>query len=221
MGGRGDTRTTIVLVAERLFAERGIGTVSLREIVAEAGQRNKSVIQYHFGPAADLVEAVFEYRMGRVNARRLEVLAEMHAAGRATDLGSLVEALVLPLVEVVAEPGCHYARFMAQFFAHPTYRVSPDRDIAQSLWLVEDGARRALPELSEEIFDERWRMVSHLFVQTVADHEGSRAETPGSPGATPGWARRLVAACVALLDAEPSTESSRTRALHGASTPGG
>ncbi|MDQ4115373.1 MAG: TetR family transcriptional regulator, partial [Actinomycetota bacterium] len=70
-----DTRTKIVLAAERLFAERGMAAVPLRDIVAAAGQRNASAIQYHFGPRPDLVTAVFQYRMGQVNERRLELLA--------------------------------------------------------------------------------------------------------------------------------------------------
>ena len=43
--------------AERLAAERGMAAMSLREVQAAAGQRNKSAAQYHFGSRAGLIEA--------------------------------------------------------------------------------------------------------------------------------------------------------------------
>lgn len=194
-----DTRTKIVLAAERLFAERGMAAVPLRDIVTAAGQRNASAIQYHFGPRPDLVTAVFQFRMGQVNDRRLEFLARMHATGRAADLRSLVEALVVPLVEAVGESGCHYARFLAQLSADPNYRVSETWKIATSLRAVRDGLHRTLAHLPDDIYAERWRMVTHLFIHTIADHENDGAAVARS-AEVPGWVARLVDACLALLD---------------------
>jgi len=34
--------------AERLYAEHGFAAVSIRQISDAAGQRNKSIVQYHF-----------------------------------------------------------------------------------------------------------------------------------------------------------------------------
>src|SRR6478609_1182246 len=87
------TRIRLIETAEQLFAERGIEAVSLRDVCAAAGQRNHSAAQYHFGSRAGLVRAVFEHRMGVVNARR-------HAALDATaadDTAAIVAALVRPL----------------------------------------------------------------------------------------------------------------------------
>src|SRR5258707_10668623 len=42
------TRTSILSAAERLYAERGFGDVTLRDIVAEAGV-NLAAVNYHFG----------------------------------------------------------------------------------------------------------------------------------------------------------------------------
>jgi AcrR family transcriptional regulator len=50
----------IVLAAERLFAERGLDGVSLREIGAAVGNANNSAVQYHFGSKDQLVRAIFE-----------------------------------------------------------------------------------------------------------------------------------------------------------------
>ena len=58
----GDARLRMLVAAERLFAERGIGAVSLREIGAAAGQRNNSAAQYHFGTRQNLVAAILDLR---------------------------------------------------------------------------------------------------------------------------------------------------------------
>src|ERR1051326_9079064 len=93
------SRLAMILAAERLFAERGIAAVSLREIGAAAGQRNNSAAQYHFGSKQGLVDAVVEHRMGPINERRLALLADLDTSGRGSDLRALVEALVEPFAE--------------------------------------------------------------------------------------------------------------------------
>src|SRR3954447_14942223 len=97
-----DARTALVEQAERLFAERGIEAVSLRDVSAAAGQRNHSAAQYHFGDRPGLVAAVYENRMRHVDARRHGYVAALDEVGRADDVRGLVEATVVPLLDVVA-----------------------------------------------------------------------------------------------------------------------
>jgi len=56
-------KVALILAAELLFARDGIEGASLREIAAQAGQRNHHAVQYHFGSRDTLVQAVFDYRM--------------------------------------------------------------------------------------------------------------------------------------------------------------
>ena len=107
-------RAALLLHAERLFAERGIEAVSLRDVSAAAGQRNHSAAQYHFADRHGLVAAVYAARMGEVNARRQRLLAELDVAGRGDDLEALVEAVIVPLVEVIAEADGWYGRFLVR-----------------------------------------------------------------------------------------------------------
>src|SRR5580765_3491703 len=104
----------LLATAERLFAERGLAGVSLREIGAAAGQRNNSATQYHFESKHGLVLALCEQRMRAVNERRIAMLDALPA----DDLRGLVEAFVLPLAEAV-RPGSFYLRFLAQLLAGP------------------------------------------------------------------------------------------------------
>ena len=49
---KADLRERLLLVAVRLFAERGVEAVSMRTINSEAGTKNKSAVHYHFGSKA-------------------------------------------------------------------------------------------------------------------------------------------------------------------------
>ena len=108
------TRVRLLTTAERLFAERGLAGVSLREIGVAAGQRNNSATQYHFQSKDGLILALCEHRMRPVNERRVALLGALEG----DDLRGLVEAFVFPLAEAV-RPGSFYLRFLAQLLAGP------------------------------------------------------------------------------------------------------
>src|SRR3546814_18411900 len=94
--------------------------MSLREVQAAAGQRNKSAAQYHFGSRAGLVEAVIANRMGPINEARLAMLAELDAGIEPPSLRDLVAVLVEPLAAAtVSPPGSPWARFLPQGAADP------------------------------------------------------------------------------------------------------
>lgn len=97
-----------MLAAERLFAERGLDGVSLRQIGAAAGNGNHSVVQYHFGSKEQLVQAIFEYRLPHLNERRRILVAHR----RPDDLRSWLECYVLPILEQGEQEGSHYLTFI-------------------------------------------------------------------------------------------------------------
>ena len=108
------TKEQIVLVAERLFAERGIEGVSLRQIGAAAGNGNNSAVQYHFGSKDHLVQAVFEYRLPRLNERGSFVIAERHP----DDLRSWVECGIRVLLEQSELEDSNYMSFVATLYQY-------------------------------------------------------------------------------------------------------
>ena len=110
------TRQALILAGEQLFGEQGIDGVSLRQINTAAGQRNSSAAHYHFGSKDALVTAVVDYRMERVNHRRLAMLDALESEGRQGDVRAIVETIVLPIVDEIreSEGGTHYIRFLAQ-----------------------------------------------------------------------------------------------------------
>lgn len=105
-------REALIAVAERLFAERGVDAVTVRDIVKEAGQRNSSAVQYHFGNKEGLLRAILEPHQARLDARRAEMLDQL---GERPGLEALIEALIRPLASLLEdESGRHYIRIRAQ-----------------------------------------------------------------------------------------------------------
>lgn len=77
------TRRQLLDAAERLFAAHGLEGVSLRSIVREAGQRNQSALQYHFGDRDGLLAAIQERRVAQLEKKRRALLEQaLRSRGR-------------------------------------------------------------------------------------------------------------------------------------------
>jgi AcrR family transcriptional regulator len=101
------TKERLIVTAERLFAERGLHGVSLRQIGAEVGA-SPAAVQYHFGTKEALVEAILLYRLPRLSERRM-LLAAMATPD---DLRAVVEAHLLPVLEWSELPESYYLSFV-------------------------------------------------------------------------------------------------------------
>jgi TetR/AcrR family transcriptional regulator, regulator of cefoperazone and chloramphenicol sensitivity len=94
-GRPAEGRLRLLAAAERLFATRGLG-VANREIVAAAGQHNRSAITYHFGSRAGLIDAVRERHETPVARHRQHLIARLPGPGDRTTR-QLAEAHIQPL----------------------------------------------------------------------------------------------------------------------------
>lgn len=122
------TKEQLVLTAERLFAVRGIDAVSLRQICAEAGNANNSAVQYHFGDKDRLLQAIFEYRIPHLMARRDLLAAEAVSSGQFDDPRTALLVQFLPLVEQAEMVRSYYLGFVTQLNHsraddHPYWRL--------------------------------------------------------------------------------------------------
>jgi AcrR family transcriptional regulator len=197
----------MIEAAEALFAARGIGAVSLREVGAAAGQKNNSAAQYHFGSRDGLLRAVFEHRMLPINDARQARLDEI---GERPGLRPLVEALVDPLASAItAEPSSCYARFLAQVLTSDVVTDGPDGDEPFTAAYREVCARIAdaidgdVPEVVGHL---RLQHAVLLLVHGLATWEHARAT--GRPHADAELLRTdLVDTIVGLLGAPVSTRT--------------
>lgn len=94
-----DTSNRILDATERLFACRGLATVTLRDITA-AADVNLAAVNYHFGSREGLIEAVLRRRLEPLNRARLDNLhhLEKGAAGKPLSLEDIIYAFISPLL---------------------------------------------------------------------------------------------------------------------------
>lgn len=116
------TRTALIQAAERLIAKKGLADVSTREILQEAGQRNQSALQYHFGSKNGLISATINERTTQIDRKRQAMLDEF---GNEPTLRQIFEALILPLGELLIDPpaGSNYLNFLSQAITQPNWEL--------------------------------------------------------------------------------------------------
>ncbi len=209
---RQDTHERLILAAERLFGKFGIDAVSLRQINVAARQRNTSAVNYHFGTKEALIAATFDYRMGRINQRRLQRLDEVSKAGQVNDVRILVEAIVLPIVEEIDQStgGRHYIRFEAQALGHPKldFFSLPRSEHSEGLQRIHKQLKAALPDVPDILFGQRFGMIIELIIHSLADRELFRLSAKKNKdfNAT-AFVENLVDACAGAMTAPVSSET--------------
>jgi len=147
------TRGAILAAAERLYADRGFGDVTLRDIVAAANV-NLAAVNYHFGSKDELIAELFVTRSLALNRERLRELraAEETGDGHA-DVSEILRALIGPSLRGCLGPEHERstaARFMirASIESVPPIRRIKTREI-DHLRKFAAALKRALPGRSE------------------------------------------------------------------------
>jgi AcrR family transcriptional regulator len=202
-----ETRARLIRAAERLFAERGVEAVSLREINREADQRNATALQYHFEDRAGLVRAIFEKHEPEVEASRHALLDKI-AKDDQRDLSRLSAALVLPAAEKLSDRdgGRAYLRIVAQLINSHTARVDPiaREDSASSLNRWRAMVEPEMSPLAVDPLHSRFTARRIMFVELARRAESPRRKDDRL------FASHLIDLVTAILGAPIS---SQTRAL--------
>lgn len=166
------TPTQLLDAAERLFAERGIDSVSIREIVRASGQGNLSAAHYHFGSRDALVAALVDRRMRSINALRHCRLDELAQNGRAGDVQAIIHTTVGVLAEVVkSQPwGPDYVCITAaaNFNARMRLNRLVDPQCVSGLLRCVEMVRVLMPHLPAQVFRERMRIVNNETAYSIA-----------------------------------------------------
>jgi AcrR family transcriptional regulator len=213
-----DAKTRLILAAEILFAKGGIEGVSLREIAAAAGQRNHHAVQYHFGIRDTLVQAVFDYRMDQMEAKRGEMLQAAREAQRLDDARTIMDIIFLPQLELIDAHGDHsYANFLCQYllrnsdteFGRFGGHLPPH--IGEALTLL----RARLHFLPDEVAQRRLVTACFMFLNILAAHTrdaaGQRIDHEFSATLDDTLNQIVVATCMPLsalpIDQDPKNVS--------------
>lgn len=116
-----DTRARLLEAAERLFAERGVDAVSLREITRASGARNAIALQYHFEDRAGILQAILDKHLPDIDARRNALLDQFEAESD-PEVRLLAAALVRPLASKLGDDD---GRRFLQIYADLVNRPEP------------------------------------------------------------------------------------------------
>lgn len=115
-----DTRLALMRAAEKLMSQKGLDSVSLREVSAAAKQLNNSAVLYHFGSRDALIDAILERHSLPIHKRwgsQLDFVERQGGVG----LRPLVEMLVVELVNKLDDPdgGWEYLSLCGQLLMTP------------------------------------------------------------------------------------------------------
>ncbi len=194
-----------MLAAERLFALNGIDGVSLRRIGTEAGMGMNNVVQYHFGSKDGLIQAVLVNRSEVLAARR--ALAGQRAPK--DNLHAVVEAHLLPVMELGEDPDCYYLMFLEHLMRHgigihPFDQLPAAQQASQRHYLRHVG--RLLTSVPPPLRALRINRASAMCLHTCADRQ--RARMFGSAIEPYGLhVSQLLDGVEAFLSAPPSAET--------------
>ena len=168
------TAQRLMLAAERLYGQHGLDGISLRQLVAEAGQANNYAVQHHFGSKLALIQAVSEMRLPAMEAERALLL---EAARRDEDysLPRMLGALLAPLVTVLDDHDLQaYARFTLSVMhldphLHPFMKSA---DISPHSMEIHARLAHCLDHLPVDVFRRRLSLAASLFLNGVSQVGG-------------------------------------------------
>lgn len=161
-------------VAEQLFGEHGIEGVSLRQIIAAAGQSNKSAIHHNFGAKPGLVQAVYDMRLPRLDEARQAKLDMLKDSQGGICARNLLTALYLPMVETFTlEEQNACSQFLLRLMhldkdIHPFFQTTVPQPAALEIMTRLEQCYSHLPA---QVFNIRLRLASSLSLEYIAERD--------------------------------------------------
>lgn len=187
-------RDKLMRTAERLYAEHGFASVSVAKIGEAAGQRNKSAVQYHFNNRDELIIAILERHMARIEKHRVALVEALGEPGE-VPLEERIRCHILPNIEHHIELGTPswYGRFLAQVIVEPNlreYAIQAHGNLPSVRRLDEFG-RAQWRNDDRALIAQHHEMIRQLTVHMCAEVEYDLAHGRIDPAAAEESWRRL------------------------------
>ena len=203
----------IKAVALRLFAERGVDGVTVREIATASGQKNHGAVGYYFGSKEALVREIILEGAIAIDQRRNALLDELEAAGGPGTVRAVVNVLIFP----AADPDDHYyLRFIVMLtMTHRELMM----DALENRWnsgyqRCLDHLRRLMPSMPPVLHNQRLLFMGATLGAVLAARQQAMADSSrihpvwGSPTSLEHFAQTLTALLEAPLELRSAPERS-------------
>jgi AcrR family transcriptional regulator len=165
------TPERILLAAERLFSERGIDAVSLREITAAAGV-NTAAAHYHFGSKEAVLQELFARRAQPIADRREDLLGQLKPDTSGLPLlEDILAAFLRPGLEALGTPdGMAFSMMRARmaFEREEVRRAALSKAFNRTSEMALKALARALPDLPNHTLHWRFHFLLGSMVYTMA-----------------------------------------------------
>lgn len=173
---RDDTRARIKAVARNLFVEHGFDGVTTRQIMAAAGQRNVTLINYYFGSKAELVTELVRDALAVVDRDQDARLDALLARNPDPDMRELVSLFFVAPGDEDGTGTQH--RFVAMLVLNHRQLL-----VEATGYQISPGSRRCLDELRKrmpgndpEAVKTRLNLAFLLIIAGMAANEAAQAE---------------------------------------------
>ncbi|PHO03385.1 TetR family transcriptional regulator [Rhodobacteraceae bacterium 4F10] len=167
------TRQKIKMAAMKLFAQRGLEAVSVRDINKASGQRNAGSINYHFSSRDDLIREIM-LDVGKIlDADHAARLDELEAQSGPKDVREVASILVRPLSEISDDiTTCtHSLRFLHMAMLSHRDMMMDALENRPGLERCLDHIRRLAPEMPTEILEQRIRLAMKFLLMSGSARE--------------------------------------------------
>lgn len=178
-----DTRQSLKVAAMRLFAERGVEAVSVRDIILESGARNGGALNYYFGGKDGLVSEIVE-DIFRIQSKHWDDgLAKLLMSGGVKSVRDIIRILVYsPPTLLPGEQTSTSTRVMASLLFTRRKFVA---DQINKLNLVVYSRlltymRELRPDIPTDVMQQRLVYVSWYLAVTRSAREAAEAEGGGA-----------------------------------------
>ncbi len=193
-------------IALRLFAERGIDGVTVRDIAKAAGQKKHGAVGYHFGTKEALVREIVVDGARIIDERRQKILDHIEAEGGPQSVRQILEVMVYPSLALFDddEDDC-YLRFTVVInMTHRELFTSAignqwNRGYQRCL----SHLRRLMPPMPPSIKNQRLMFVGGYIAMMLALRQTALSDTTRSHSTwpSPETLRHIALTASAIIDA--------------------